>query len=301
MAGRWGSQTLKELARRRWHAHLDAADRAGAVSGNVSAYPMLNTAIVDFIDDDAAVADDPRYTFGAVHGAYAASRYDIGEVCFLEFGTGRGGGVDRLERLAALCEDRFGVRVRVRTFDIGTGVPDTSLLADLPNHNMPGSYADFDADATRARFRRPTTELILGAFESTVGTYLARDEPPVAFIAFDTGSFSSTSQALRVIRESRREQLLPRVQCFFEPTLVYTFAWFNGDLKAVDEHNATEAGSGELGWRRPLAPIRGLRYYAPRRLRDQPWVEKYYLAHITDHPRYADPDGLLRRPPSAVL
>jgi len=26
------------------------------------------------------------------------------------------------------------------------------------------------------------------------------------------------------------------------------------------------------------------------------WVEKLYMAHILDHPRYGDYDGLVRRP-----
>jgi hypothetical protein len=290
---------VRDAARRRWHAHLDKPDRVDA-RGNASAYPFLNTVMVDFLDRDPALAVDRRYVFGAVHGAYLASRLGIDRVSFLEFGTGRGGGVDKLERLADLVWQEFGVQAAVRTFDIGTGVPPAASLADLPQQNPPGSYSDFDADATRARFRRPDTELLLGRFDDSVPAYIGRDDAPVAFVSFDTGVHSATSQALRIVRDASPERLLPRVVCFFEPILAYTYAWFNGDWRAIGEHNEQERDDGELGWRRPLAPILGLHYYAPRRLCHDPWVEKYFLAHVTDHPLYTAPDGLLRTPLSAV-
>jgi hypothetical protein len=258
--------------------------------------------MLDVIDEDPALDFDRRYVFGALHAGHLAKTLGIPRIAFLEFGTGRGGGADKLERLADQVEKRFGVEVVVRTFDIGTGVPDAASLADLPQLMGTGGYADFDDDVIRGRFRRPSTELLLGTFADSVSAYLERpDEPPVGFLMFDVGVHSGTADGLRVIRDARPEQLLPRVQCYFGPILVYTYAWFNGGRLAIDEHNHLERSQeAELGWRRPLSPIYGLRYFAPRRLRDEPWVEVYYLAHVTDHPRYAEPDGLLRYMPSAL-
>ena len=111
---------------------------------------------------------------------------------------------------------------------------------------------------------------------------------PIAFISLDLDLYSSTVHALRLL-EADSALLLPRIQCYLDDILGFTFADFNGERLAVAEFNDAQA-------MRKISPIYGARFYVPPRYANANWVEKLYMAHILDHPRYGDYDGLVRRP-----
>ena len=65
-----------------------------------------------------------------------------------------------------------------------------------------------------------------------------------------------------------------------------TCSEFTGERLAIDEFNAKH----EL---RKISPIFGLRYFLPRPYDHAVWPDQMYLAHIFDHERYGDFDGLV--------
>jgi hypothetical protein len=108
----------------------------------------------------------------------------------------------------------------------------------------------------------------------------------VAFVSFDLDFYSSTMQAFGIF-EAEQRLLLPRIYCYFDDILGYTFGDHVGERLAISEFNA----SHEL---RKLSPIHGLRYYIPRRFAHRMW-EKQYMAHIFDHDLYRQFDGSIQR------
>jgi hypothetical protein len=276
---------LRDALRRKYHTFLDAEDRARADSA-VEAYPMLNTLMVDVLDEDPLLQE--RYLWGVIQAAYLATSLDVGRLSVLEFGVGRGDGLVLLERAAKLVGRRLGVDLDVVGFDIGTGVPEPEDPRDVPNMFVPGLYR-MDLDATRARLDR--AQLIVGEVRDTVPSFVAERHAPVGFAAFDFGSYHGTLGALAVL-DAPADLLLPRVYCYFANVLGFTYGDCVGERLAIADYNARTAS-------RKLSPIWGLRHYAPRRFRNAAWPERYYMAHALDHPSYGMHDRFLRHTPES--
>lgn len=185
--------------------------------------------------------------------------------------------------MAAHVERALGVEVQVYGFDNGAGLPRPEDFRDLPNIFREGEYP-LDEGALRARLGR--AELIVGEVGETVGPFLARDPAPIGFISFDLDLYTSTMRAFPLL-EAEPERLLPRVQCPFDDILGMTYAAHNGERLAIAEFNAAHEA-------RKISPIFGAEFFVPRRVARDNWVQKLFMAHVLDHPRYGDPDGLVR-------
>jgi hypothetical protein len=219
-----------------------------------------------------------------IQAAHLASSLGLVRLSAIEFGVAGGNGLVAMERAAERLEDIFGVRIEVHGFDSGRGLPPPRDHRDLPNLWSGGAYP-MDEEALRARLRR--AYLHIGLVGDTVGPFLASGPAPVGFVAFDLDQYSSTVEALRVL-EADASLLVPRIQCHFDDILGFTYADHNGERLAIREFNAAHAD-------RQISPIYGVRFYLPPRAARANWSEKIYLAHILDHPRYGDPDGLVER------
>jgi len=73
------------------------------------------------------------------------------------------------------------------------------------------------------------------------------------------------------------------VHCYFDDILGLTYGDCNGERLAIAHFNQQQAA-------RKLSPIYGLKFFVPRAHFDSPWTEKFYLAHIVDHPLYGATD-----------
>jgi hypothetical protein len=250
----------------------------------------LNLVMVDLVEHEPRL--NPRYLWGTVHALHLAQQLEIPEIALLEFGTGRGDGARGKQYAADRLRPHFGVSAQVHTFDIGTGIPDTKDVRDLPSTVVPGGYADFDPDVIRAKIAPAV--LHLGTFEECVRALLSRPGPPVGYVEFDAGTYTGAVGGLTVLREAPDDRLLPRVHCLVGGICGFTSGEHNGPRLAVAEHNDAYP-------RRPVSRLHGLRYgYVPRRFREQEWVESYFMAHILDHPLYPSRDGLFRNPLTAA-
>ena len=276
---------LRQALRQRYHAFLDREDRERSENA-VEAYPFLNTLMVDALDEDPQLQE--RYLWGVIHAAYLAQSLDVPRISLLEFGVGRGDGLVLLERAARLVGRGSGVALDVVGFDIGTGVPKPEDPRDMPQMYVPGLY-QMDLDATRARLDQ--AELVVGEVGDTVPAFLAGEPAPIGFAAFDLGSYTGTLGALGFL-EAPTDALLPRVHCYLGCTLAFSYGDCVGERAAITEYN----GHAES---RPISQMYGLRHYVPRRFKNASWPERYYMAHIFDHPAYGRHDRLLRHTPDS--
>ncbi|RME45281.1 MAG: hypothetical protein D6791_11150 [Chloroflexi bacterium] len=247
------------------------------------AYPLLNR-LVEEAAEAFGSEQRPAYTWGVAHGAYLAHNLGTERISVLELGVAGGKGLVALEHAAEWVEQALGVAVEVHGFDTGAGLPKPEDYRDLPNLWTEGAFP-MDVEALQARLRRAS--LHLGLVRDTIPAFLETRPAPIAFISFDLDLYSSTVDALRLL-EADPALLLPRIHCYLDDILGFTFADFNGERLAIREFNQTHT------WRK-VSPIYGTRFYVPPRYANAIWTEKLYLAHILDHPRYGDYDGLVRR------
>ena len=253
-------------------------------SRDLSAYPMLN-ALVEDVAQTYGKTQRAYYTWGMAHAAYLAKNLGVSRITAIELGVAGGAGLIAMEHAAGEIEQALGVTVDVVGFDSGSGLPKPQDYRDLPNL---WSQGDFVMDEQALRSRLQNAHLILGLVEDTIPRFLASDFAPIGYISFDLDYYSATVAALPLL-EAPDSHILPRVQCYFDDILGFTFADFNGERLAIREFNDAHT-------QRKISPIYGSRFYVPARYINANWTEKLYMAHILDHPRYNDYDGLVRHP-----
>ena len=264
---------LRKSARtlRKWAQ--EPASQAGPLDSWAGSY-TLNPLFVTIMEDCRH-----QYVWPAVQAANLAKHLGFDRVSFIEFGVAGGNGLLTLEVIARRLEDRFGIHIEVYGFDSGAGLPRPCDYRDMPNLWSEGY---FPMEVEKLRRRLTKADLLLGPVEETVSQFLERPPAPVAFVAFDLDYYSSTIQAFALFDADQR-LFLPRVHCYFDDILGYTFCDFNGERLAITDFNAAHSS-------RKVAAIPGIRYYVPERYANQMW-EKYHMLHIFDHQLYTCHDG----------
>jgi hypothetical protein len=246
------------------------------------AYPYLN-ALHEQIMRKGGRALRANYLFGVLHAAHLARMLDIPSITAIEFGVAGGNGLLALEKAAAFTRDALGVSIEVYGFDTGRGLPKPEDVRDCPNLFLEGQ---FPLDEQRLLNRLDDARLVLGPVEETLGGFVGQKPSPVGFIAFDLDLYSSTAAALRLL-EVPVDLLLPRIYSYFDDITGFTYADHNGARLAINEFNETHS-------MRKVSPVYAAEFYVPRREASALWTRKLYLAHVLDHPRYGDYDGLLK-------
>jgi hypothetical protein len=177
-------------------------------------------------------------------------------------------------------EQRTGIKIDVYGFDSGQGLPEPIDYRDQPNMWFAGQLP-MDQHTLRAALRR--SQLIIGDVKATVPTYLQTSPAPIGFISFDLDLYSSTKDALAVLA-SDQSLCLPRISCYFDDIYGHTYNEYCGERLAINEFNK----DFEL---RKVCQIHGLKYYVPKIVANEMWVESMYYAHIFDHALYNHPDS----------
>jgi hypothetical protein len=249
-----------------------------ALSADKDRYQWLNAKCLELLKNDAR---RPHYVWGVVHGAGLAQALGVRRVSVIEFGVAGGNGLLALQDIAGRVEQIFGVNIDVYGFDSGAGLPKPTDYRDLPNFFSEGFYA-MNREQLQQRLNK--AHLTLGSIEKTILDFIDAKPAPVAFIAFDLDFYTSTKHSL-ILLEADHSLLLPRIHCYFDDILGFTYSEFTGELLAIAEFNAAH----EL---KKISKINGLKYFLPASLGQQRWPEQFYLAHIFDHPSYGCYDGL---------
>jgi hypothetical protein len=271
---------LKKVFRaavRRTKKWLEEPDTGRAIDKATSLYGWLNDQCVNVLEQ---VHRRPNYVWGVVHALGLAEVLGIRRVSVIELGVAGGNGLVALEKTAAKVEELFDVEIDVHGFDTGAGLPKPFDHRDLPNLFSEGFYS---MDSAKLRRRLTKAKLHLGPVQDTVQEFIASRPAPIAFVAFDLDLYTSTKYALGLF-EADQKLLLPRIHCYFDDILGYTFSEFTGELLAISEFNACHD-------KRKISKLNGLRYFVPAKLAHQQWVEQFYMVHLFDHELYAQYDN----------
>lgn len=256
--------------------------REAPVRDQAYLYPALASMYWQVVSD-AVCATRPQYAWGVVQGVSLARALRMERASVVEFGVAGGNGLVALERVAERVEALTGVGVDVYGFDTGRGMPEPRDVRDCPNL-WSASYFSMDVEKLKQRLRR--AKLLLGLVEETVSGLLQMDPAPVAFVSFDLDYYSSTTAALKLL-EAPEGSLLPRVVCYFDDVMGFTYGEYNGERLAIAEFNRAHET-------RKISPIFGLKYFVPSPFADTMWVEQFWMAHLFDHSLYGHHDGLVR-------
>ncbi len=206
------------------------------------------------------------------------------QIYAIEFGVARGHGLLAMQEYAQMVEKETGVRIKVAGFDTGIGLPPTK--GDYRDHPDRFIEGDFPMDEKWLRARLlPSTELILGDVFVTVPEFVKRQDCPLGFLAMDLDLYSSTKQALEILKLSN-SQMLRRVILYFDDICLHACHRFAGERLAIDEFNNESHGVKIDHW-----------YALNRRIfRDHVWVEQMYVAHdisaINNHHAERSPEVL---------
>jgi hypothetical protein len=223
-----------------------------------------------------------QYTFGVLHAAHLGKALGLPRISVIEFGVAGGKGLISLERAAEEVEKSFGIGIDVYGFDTGVGLPRPGDYRDLPNIYTPNTYA-MDHTALKKELKR--AKLILGMIEDTLPTFVQSRPAPIGFMSVDVDLYSSTVPTLKLM-EAEPDILLPRIHCYFDDIMGFNCSEYNGQRLAIQEFNDSHV-------MRKISPIYGLRYFVPKVMSENLWVEMIYLAHIFDHPLYGNEDGMV--------
>lgn len=243
-------------------------------------YPWLNSLLVKLLREKGN-AFRPHFTWGMLQAAHLSSVLGIKRISVIEFGVAGGNGLVSLEEVAKGVEALMGVGIDVYGFDTGVGLPKPVDYRDLPNAYQ---ESDFCMNVDKLKKRLSKAQLFLGHVETTITKFIDLRPAPVAFISFDLDYYTSTMQAFKLF-EAVPAVLLPRIHCYFDDILGFTFSEFTGERLAISDFNHTHQ-------MRKISPIYGLRYFLPPPCANEQWVEGIYLAHIFEHPLYGVNDGL---------
>jgi len=248
------------------------------------AWPWLNSILTKLLTEGGGTLR-PDYAWGVLQGVHLAQAIGIHRVSVIEFGVAGGNGLVLLERIADKVGEIFGVSVDVYGFDTGSGLPKPVDYRDLPNL---WTEAAFPMDVEKLKKRLKKAKLILGTVEGTIPKFINSSPAPVAYISFDLDYYSSTIQAFKLL-EADQALLLPRIHCYFDDILGFTYSDYTGERLAIHEFNASHRT-------RKISQIYAVHYYVPKQYVSGICPEKQYMVHIFDHHLYCRYDGLVKRP-----
>lgn len=252
------------------------------IRNDPTAYSLLNSLLDKLVSEEGG-AQRPNYAWGLLHGAHMAKGLGFSQISAIEFGVAGGNGLLALDRIAIAVEAVLGVKVDVYGFDTGVGLPKPVDYRDLPNLFHAGDFP-MNKEALQLKLKR--AQLVLGPVRETLPAFLAAKRAPVGFLSIDVDLYSSTVDALKVL-DGHADSLLPRVHCYFDDILGFTYNEFTGERLAINDFNNTHST-------RKISPIFGLKYFMSSQFKSASWNEQFFMAHVFDHPFYGENDGLSR-------
>jgi hypothetical protein len=226
------------------------------------------------LKEDPVCAKKPEYIWGVLQGAALGKVLGFERISVIEFGVAGGRGLLAMEQAAEMVERMMGgIQIDVYGFDAGKSLP------------KPQDYRDgqFPMDGNQLERRLRRAQLELGLVEDTIPIFLDSNPAPIAFVSMDLDLYSSTKNALKIFEADERF-LLPRVLCYFDGILGYTFSEYNGERLAISEFN-------DIHSMRKISLLYGLKYFT---LVGSSWPDKMFFLHAFDHSMYSHPDSLHR-------
>lgn len=215
-----------------------------------------------------------QHAYSLLNVADQARQLGLRRVSVFEFGVAAGAGLLNLQHLAQRITVLTGVGFDIYGFDTGAGMPPPASYKDHPELYQAG---DFPMDHQRLREKLgPDTRLVLGPIATSISEFLAKDfsAAPIAFISLDVDYYSSTVDALKLLRH-QANSFLPRVVIYLDDLEDLSHNSHCGEMAAVNEFTAAN----------PLRPIEKHAFLRGYRLfKNARWIDHIYQCHVLDHP-----------------
>jgi hypothetical protein len=227
--------------------------------------------------------------YGLLRAADLAKKHGFSEMTALEFGVAAGAGLMNMDRIARRVEAATGVKIHLTGFDTGKGMPPAVDYRDHPEHYMGG---DFPMNVEKVRAALPSdVELVLGELKDTLPKWVNRnlEKRPIGYVVFDVDYYSSTVDAMTVLKGSATNYL-PFVVVYLDDILYDEHNSWCGELPALNEFN--ESSKFRKMERPTFITLQ-------RAFKRTPWLQQMFFCHVLDHPdRQADTQ---KSRPAAVL
>jgi len=215
-----------------------------------------------------------QYAYGILKAADLAREQGHSSVTVLELGVAAGAGLMNMATIAERVSQETGVSIAIHGFDGGSGLPPALDYRDHPDLYGEGDYP-MDFEGLRRILPRHVT-LHLGPLTSTIPAFLGTVRPtsPIGFVAFDLDYYSSTVDALEVMKGDA-ELYLPLTVTYLDDIAFEEHNSAAGVLLAVEEFNHDV----------PLRRLEHSRFFEWRRIFTRAiWVNQVYFLHVLDHP-----------------
>lgn len=255
------------------------------IYGQISIYPMLNQYFREILSKKGITRGN--YVWSALCAVDLAKNLNLETISFLEFGVAGGNGLVELEEISMELEKMYNIKIDVYGFDTGKGLTKPQDYRDLPNLWNEGYYP-MDVDKLKGRLKK--SKLILGDVKDTIDGFINSNPAPIAFVSFDMDLYSPTVHAFKIF-DGDDKILLPRIHCYFDDIMGYTYSEFNGERLAISEFNE----SHDMKKISPIYSLENYIYSKPE------WAKKIYLAHIFNHKLYNLNDGILTDRPLPLI
>jgi hypothetical protein len=214
-----------------------------------------------------------QYAYGVLKAADLARENGHSQVTVIEVGVAAGAGLMNMAMIAARVEEETGVKIDIHGFDAGEGMPPARDHRDHPELYAEGDFP-MDVDGLR-RILPQNVSLHIGPLSSTVPAFLESCTPaaPIGFVAFDVDYYSSTVEALALLKASP-ELYLPITVTYLDDIALEPHNSAAGVLLAVDEFNDATA----------LRQLEHHPFFTRRRIFNRSiWVRQVFFLHVLDH------------------
>lgn len=206
-----------------------------------------------------------HYALGMAHGVRETIHCGYDRMTVVELGVWFGAGLVELCRIAEFFRQELEIEITVVGFDGAKGLPELNGYMDHPELWHTAAFVMPNPDELRARL--PSfARLIIGDIGETIPPFEAElQKSRLGFVAFDVDLYSSTKQALRILKFAP-DCYLPAVPAIFDDShIVLTHSDWCGEAAAVREFNEVEK----------LRKVDRLFNFD---------VRKFYACQIFDHP-----------------
>lgn len=215
-----------------------------------------------------------RYAFALLQAADWAVRFNQKRIFALEFGIAAGAGLVNLAWLAEKVTQETGVQIDIVGFDTGTGMPPPLDYRDYPEEFRQGDFPTTDREAL-AKLLPPNVRVVYGPIAETARGFVDTVDAPIGFISFDLAFYSSTVDAMQVLR-GPADHYLPIVPCYVGGIMMDTANPDVGELLAIREFNESS----------PLRKLHPMTWLRERRVfKNAFWHRQIHTFHVHDHPQ----------------
>jgi hypothetical protein len=215
-----------------------------------------------------------QYAYGILKAADLALEQGLQRVTIIEAGVAAGAGLMNMAHIAAKVSRVTGVSIEIHGFDTGAGMPAPVDYRDHPDIYGEGDFP-MDVEALQRSLPRGV-QLELGALAESVPRFLdtLSPEAPIGFVAFDVDYYSSTKDALELLK-GEADRYLPLTVTYFDDITLERHNSEAGMLLAIREFNETV----------PLRQLERYDFFEQRRIfRRSGWVKQVLYLHVLDHP-----------------